>query len=73
MKNNISKIIYAIYCITLVGFIILGIVLVLMQLFGIFLRNGAIVIKAKNLFALSAIRLSIICAFTSFLNRYLNK
>ncbi|WP_339012474.1 hypothetical protein LDK02_00525 [Fusobacterium animalis] len=73
MKNNISKIIYTIYCITLVGFIILGIVLVLMQLFGIFLRNGAIVIKAKNLFALSAIRLSIICAFTSFLNRYLNK
>lgn len=73
MKNNISKIIYTIYCITLVGFIILGIVLVLMQLFGIFLRNGAIVIKAKNLFVLSAIRLSIICAFTSFLNRYLNK
>lgn len=73
MKNNISKIIYTIYCITLAGFIILGIVLVLIQLFGIFLRNGAIVIKAKNLFALSAIRLSIICAFTSFLNRYLNK
>ena len=73
MKNNISKIIYAIYCITLIGFIILGIILISMQLFGIFLRDGAILIKAKDLFALSAIRLSVISAFTSFLNRYLNK
>ena len=73
MKNNISKIIYAIYCITLIGFIILGIILISMQLFGIFLRDGEIVIKAKDLFALSAIRLPVICAFTSFLNRYLNK
>ncbi|CDZ75179.1 membrane protein [Peptoniphilus sp. ING2-D1G] len=65
-----DKLLKSIYFISLAGFLIFGIALVLTQLFGVIIQNGVLAIKAEELLAKPAIMLSVICAFMSFFHRY---
>lgn len=73
MKDTLSNILKVVFIITLSGFIIFGIVMVLAQLIAVITQSGNIAIQAKELMRLPAIRMSVICAFSAFFYRYTSK
>ncbi|MDO5040827.1 MAG: hypothetical protein Q4D95_01930 [Peptoniphilus sp.] len=68
-----DKLLKVIYFISLVGFLSLGIILVLTQFLGVIIQNGYLAVQAEKILAKPAIMLSVICAFMSFFYRYTSK
>lgn len=70
MKQTLNSIFKTIFLISLVGFIVLGIALVVVQLAAVITQNGNLAIQAKELLRLPAIRLSVLCGFSAFFHRF---
>ena len=70
MKNTISKILVAIYGVSLVVFLLAGIVLVVSQLIGSMLGLGSLVLAAYYKLGSIAILADAICGLSAFINSY---
>lgn len=70
MKNTISKILVAIYGVSLVVFLLAGIVLVVSQLIGSMLGLGSLVLATYYKLGSIAILAAAICGLSAFINSY---
>jgi hypothetical protein len=73
MKENLKKIILPIFTISLALFMVLGVIIVLVQLFSIITLNGALSVSVYEGLKLWAIRFSAIAGFAGFAMSYLKK
>lgn len=64
--ENLYKVVKVIFNLCLSAFLILGIVIVLVQFVAVVTQNGELAIMISDKLQLTAIRFSIVAAFTSF-------
>jgi len=68
-----SKLIKHAFIISLVGFIFLGILLVLGQTLGLILQNGTLIINSSEYLSTTAFSLSAIAAILGFILHYIER
>ncbi|MDR1915482.1 MAG: hypothetical protein LBQ58_02785 [Synergistaceae bacterium] len=71
MKEGLYKGLTVIFTVTLALFMLMGAVIVIVQLIGIVMGNGDMVLSIHNRFNTYAIRVSALCGFAGFFAAYL--
>lgn len=71
MKNTLLQICMAVFTVTLPLFMLLGIVIVLGQIVGIIMGNGALVLGISSALKVYSTWVASVCAFSGFFVSYL--
>lgn len=71
MKDALYKTLVLIFLVTLVSFMLIGVCLVLCQLFGIAIGNASLVLNVNKMLKPCSIWIASVCGFAGFFASYL--